>query len=206
VNQPATQPDAPRVQTVVAAPRRRIFRAQSRKEKVASFLWRLVRVTLFRWSPAGANAWRVLLLRCFGGRIGRSVSIHPTARINFPWNLTVGGHAHLLHEVVIDSQARVTIGDGSRISQFSHLCTATHSYNQRTMPIVGQPIVIGKGCWLAADVFVGSGVTVGDGSVLGARCSVFRDVPAGVVVAGTPARVIRRKTDPPGPVDGESHD
>lgn len=206
MNQAATQPDTPQPQTLVALPKHRIFRELSRSEKAGSFIWRLVSATLFRWSPASANAWRILLLRCFGSKIGRSTSIHPTVRINFPWNLIVGDNVQLLHEVVIDSQARITIGDGTRISQFSHLCAATHDYRERTMPIIGQPIVIGKQCWLAADVFVGSGVTIGDLVVLGARSSVFRDVPPGVVVVGTPGHVIHKKPSVPDTDPGQSHD
>ncbi len=56
-----------------------------------------------------------------------------------------------------------------------------------------RPITIGRRCWLAADVFVGPGVTIGDGAVLGARSSVFKDIPAWVVAAGTPARPLRER-------------
>lgn len=148
---------------------------------------------LFRTSPGGAYAWRAWLLRRFGAKIGQGVAIHRTARINFPWHLEVGNRVQLMHEVIVDSQVHVHIGNDTRISQFSHLCTATHDYCVRTMPIIGKPIYIGNNCWLATDVFVGCGVHIGDGSVLGARSSVFRDIPAGVVVAGTPARQIPSK-------------
>ena len=59
------------------------------------------------------------------------------------------------------------------------------------------PIVIGKRAWLAADVFVGPGATIGDGTVVGARSSVFSDLPAWVLAAGTPAKPLRpRKLGP----------
>ena len=177
--------------TVAPKPKRRVFRRLTFGGLIADFAWRWAQRVLFYPSPSPCNAWRRWVLRCFGAKVHGSVVIHPTVRIVHPWNLTLERGVAVLHNVVLDCQAAVVIGEGTRISQFSHLCTGTHVYEQREMPIVGQPISIGSRCWLAADVFVGSGVHIGDGVVLGARCSVFRDVPSGVVVAGTPAHVIR---------------
>lgn len=157
---------------------------------MADFAWRWSQRLLFYPSPAPANAWRGWLLRRFGAKVHPSAIIHPTVRIIHPRNLTVHRGVVILHNVVLDCQAPITIGTNTHISQFSHLCTATHLYDQRTMPIVGRPITIGEKCWLAADVFVGVGVSVGDGAVLGARCSIFKDVPPGVIMAGSPAQPI----------------
>ena len=61
----------------------------------------------------------------------------------------------------------------------------------------GDTIVIEDDAWVAADAFVGPGVRVGEGAVVGARSAVFRDVPAWTVVAGAPARFLRRNEDIP---------
>jgi putative colanic acid biosynthesis acetyltransferase WcaF len=61
------------------------------------------------------------------------------------------------------------------------------------MPLITAPITIGAYAWIAADVFVGPGVTIGDEAVVGARSSVFRNVEPGMVVAGNPARVIKKR-------------
>jgi putative colanic acid biosynthesis acetyltransferase WcaF len=58
------------------------------------------------------------------------------------------------------------------------------------MPLVKLPINIGDWAWVAADAFVGPGVTIGRGAVVGARSVVVRDVPPDVVVAGNPARIL----------------
>lgn len=60
------------------------------------------------------------------------------------------------------------------------------------MPVITAPITIGRGAWVAADAFVGPGVTVGERAVIGARASVFRDVEPWTVVSGNPARLIRK--------------
>lgn len=78
------------------------------------------------------------------------------------------------------------------VSQYSFLCTAGHDYTVHTMPVISAPIRIGRRAWVAADVFVGPGVTIGEGAVVGARASVFRDVDPWTVVGGNPARVIKR--------------
>lgn len=64
------------------------------------------------------------------------------------------------------------------------------------MPLVTSPIVIGEGAWVAADVFIGPGVAIGEGAVVGARSSVFKDVAPWTVVAGNPANFIRKRLLP----------
>lgn len=180
------------VTTIVPGPRRRMFRQITLGARLAEFVWRWARRLIFYPSPAPFHAWRRWVLRLFGANIHPSVMIHRSVQVFHPWNLTLEQGVVLLHSVVLDCHAPILIGAGTRISQLSHLCTATHAYDQCQMPIVGQPISIGSRCWLAADVFVGCGVSIGDGSVVGARSSVFKDVPSGVVMAGTPARMIHQ--------------
>lgn len=87
---------------------------------------------------------------------------------------------------------RVTLEPHATVSQFSFLCTAGHDYRVKGMPLVTAPITIGRGTWVAADAFIGPGVTVGERAVVGARASVFRDVEPWTVVGGNPAHVIRK--------------
>ena len=60
------------------------------------------------------------------------------------------------------------------------------------MPLVTSPIVVGDRAWVAADAFIGPGVTIGEGAVVGARSSVYRDVEPWTVVAGNPARIMKK--------------
>ena len=52
------------------------------------------------------------------------------------------------------------------------------------------PVIIGENAWVAAEAYIGPGVTLGAGAVAGARAVVVRDVPAGAVVVGNPARLV----------------
>jgi putative colanic acid biosynthesis acetyltransferase WcaF len=60
------------------------------------------------------------------------------------------------------------------------------------MPVISSPIRIGRRAWVAADAFVGPGVTIGEGAVVGARSSVFRNIDPWTVVGGNPARIIKK--------------
>jgi len=87
---------------------------------------------------------------------------------------------------------RVTLEPYATVSQYSFLCTASHDYAHPNRPIITAPISIGRRAWVAADAFIGPGVTIGEGAVVGARASVFRQVDPWTVVGGNPARVIRK--------------
>ncbi len=80
------------------------------------------------------------------------------------------------------------------VSQRSFLCTASHDINDLGFPLITAPITIGEGAWIAAEAFIGPGVTVAEGAVVGARGCVFKNVPAWTVVGGNPARVLKMRT------------
>jgi len=105
----------------------------------------------------------------------------------------MGDGACLADDVDCYSVAPVTVGARTTVSQYSYLCTASHDHTRRDMPLVTSPIVLGEDVWITADVFVGPGVTIGDGAVVLARSSVVRDLPAWMVCVGTPARPLRRR-------------
>lgn len=87
----------------------------------------------------------------------------------------------------------VTLKKGATVSQYSYLCSASRDHDDPSMPLVTGPITIGAGAWIAADVFVGPGVTIGDRAVVGARSSVFGDIPPNTVAVGNPARATRER-------------
>jgi len=163
----------------------------SLRNKVARMLWGIVYVLLFRPSPKICHGYRRFMLRLFGARIGRGAHPHPSCRIFAPWNLTMGDHSTLGPYVDCCCVAPIRIGSHTTISQYSYLCGATHDYEDAHFTLNSSPIVIGEQVWIAADVFIGPGVSIGDGAVVGARSSVFKDVPPWTVVVGSPARYLK---------------
>jgi putative colanic acid biosynthesis acetyltransferase WcaF len=169
--------------------------------RVLRLAWALVYAILYRPSPAFAHVWRRQLLRCFGATIGRGAHPYPRCRIWAPWNLTMGDHSGLANDVDCYSVARIVLGPHSTVSQYVHLCAATHDYEDPGFRLVPKPISIGAYAWVAAGAFVGPGVAVGEGAVIGARSVVVKDVPEWTVVAGNPARTIKRRAVKGTPTD-----
>ncbi|MBL8760377.1 MAG: putative colanic acid biosynthesis acetyltransferase [Phycisphaerae bacterium] len=163
----------------------------SRGHRVARVLWGVVHATLFRWSPKPMHGWRAMLLRVFGAKVSRTARVYPRARVWAPWNLSMGEFATLADDVDCYCVAPITIGSHTVVSQYSYLCGATHDFELAKRPLVPMAITIGSGCWIAADVFVGPGVSIGDGTVVGARSSVFGDLPSWKVCVGSPAKAVR---------------
>jgi putative colanic acid biosynthesis acetyltransferase WcaF len=154
---------------------------------VIVLLWQLVQATLFNWSPQPAYVWRRWLLRLFGAKVGRRAIIRQTVRVTYPWKASFGDHCMIGDHVEIYSLAPISIGHDAVVSQRSYLCAGTHDYRDVTFPLVGRPIVIEDQAWVATDCFVAPGVTIGRGAIVAARSTVLSDVPAGVIVAGSPA-------------------
>ncbi len=186
-----TQATAPPSLTEVAKPRQRVFLEQSLAERAAAAVWALVWAVLFRCSPVPLHGWRAMLLRLFGAKIRGPVRISPSARILFPWNLRLGANVVIAHQVIINCMGEVRIGDRTRVSQYAHIVAGTHAYQRPDMRIVRSPIAIGSDVWIAADAFVGPGVTIADRCLLAARASAFHDLPEGQICVGEPAHPIK---------------
>jgi putative colanic acid biosynthesis acetyltransferase WcaF len=87
----------------------------------------------------------------------------------------------------------IHIGAYATVSQYGFLCAATHDPDSPDMTLIAAPIIIGDHAWLAADVFIAPGVAIGEGAIVGARSSVFRNVPDWTIAMGTPARAVRKR-------------
>ncbi|CAG9203394.1 MULTISPECIES: putative colanic acid biosynthesis acetyltransferase [Burkholderia] len=156
-------------------------------------LWWLCQAILFRASPQFMYGWRRFLLRLFGARVGKGVLIRPTAVVTYPWKVTLCDHSWIGDDAVLYSLGTIEIGAHAVISQRSYLCAGDHDPARVDFAIRGRSIRIEEQAWVASDVFVAPGVTVGRGAVVGARSSVFSDIEEGMVCVGTPCRPLRRR-------------
>ncbi len=163
------------------------------KEQCWRVVWGLVGKPLVRFSPRPLFAWRRLVLRAFGAKIGCSVNIYPTTIIYFPWNLAVGDWSAIGEDALIYNLGPVTIGERVTISHRSHLCAGTHDYNKPDFPLLKPPIVIRDQAWICSQAFVGPGVTVGEGAIVGAGAVVMKDVEPWTIVAGNPAVKVKER-------------
>ena len=161
------------------------------KSKITVQLWWIVQATLFRGSPQFAYGWRRFLLKAFGAQIGKKVLIRSSVKITYPWKLSVGDYSWIGDEVDLYTLGPIEIGSNTVISQKCYICTGTHDYRSESFKISAHKITISNKCWLATDVFVAPGITIGEGTVVGSRSSVYNNLPAQKICIGTPAQPIK---------------
>lgn len=154
---------------------------------VFSAAWKL----LAAWTPPQARRWRIWLLRRFGATIAPTSNVYSSARIWLPENLVMHEYATIGPRTTIYSMGQITLGRYSIVSQGAHLCAGTHDIEDSAFQLFARPIKIGERAWIAAEAFIGPGVTIGDGAVVGARACAMRDVAPWTVNSGNPAVFIR---------------
>ena len=169
------------------------FRGRS---KLYVQLWWSVQYLLFKPSPQVFYGFRRFILRLFGAQIGKKVIIRPSATITYPWKVKIGDYSWIGDDVELYSLGEIVIGSNTVISQRSYICAGTHDYKRIDFPLRSEKIVIEDECWIATDVYVAPGVTVGKGTIVGARSSVFRSLPAGKICVGSPAAVVKERYMP----------
>lgn len=163
------------------------------KNRIARMIWGVVYIIFFRFSPKPVHAWRSFLLKCFRAQVGKGVHVYPHVKIWAPWNLKLQDECGIANGAILYSQDKITIGKRSVVSQGAHLCAGTHDYTRQGFPLITAPIFIGDNVWIAAEAFIHPGVTVGTGSVIGARSVVTRNMPEWMICAGHPCEPIKER-------------
>ncbi len=166
-------------------------------------LWSVTWLLLASWTPPPMHAWRRFLLRLFGAKIGRGARIYGSARIWFPANLEMGAYSILGWNAVCYCQGKIVLEDYANVAQHSHLVSGTHDVDDPHFQLVTRPIRICRHAWIASCAFVGPGVTVGEGAVLGGRGVTFKSLEPWTIYSGNPAQPIRKRRWPEQPLESE---
>jgi putative colanic acid biosynthesis acetyltransferase WcaF len=154
-------------------------------------LWEFCWFLFCAWTPKPLNEWRLFWLRVFDAKIDGKPFVHQRARIAIPWNLTLHDHACLGDRANAYSLGEIEIGARATVAQEAYLSTGTHDFTRTDLPLVTAKITIGEDAFVGARAFVMPGITVGPRSIIGACSVVTRDVPADVIAAGNPCKVLR---------------
>ena len=164
------------------------------KHKIKRILWSLIWALLAKPFPRKTcNSWKLFLLRSFGAKIHKTADVYSSVKIYAPWNLEMKEYSCLAPEVDCYNVNKIIIGAHSTVSQKSYLCSASHDITKSNIPLITAPIIIKDQVWIGADVFVGMGVTINKGAVVGATASVYKDVDAWTIVGGNPAKYIKKR-------------
>ena len=161
-------------------------------EQALRLLWGMCR-PIFRFSPRTFFSLRNFLLRLFGAKVGQGVHIYNTATIYMPWNLAIGDWSAIGEHALIYNLGLVSIGSKATVSHRAHLCAGTHDYTKLDLPLLKPGISIGDEAWICADAFIGPGIEIGQGAVVGARGVAVNDVQPWTIVAGNPAKYIKKR-------------
>lgn len=166
----------------------------SKKNILGRALWNVCCILLFRPFPTKFfRKWRNFVLRMFGAKIHTRAGVYSSAIIYAPWNLIMDRNAWLGPHAICYNADIVHLGEDVTISQYAQLCTASHDISKEANDLITAPIKIENQAWIAWDAFVGMGVTVGEGAVVGAKSCVYKDVEPWSVVGGNPAKFIKRR-------------
>ncbi|WP_246667262.1 putative colanic acid biosynthesis acetyltransferase [Bradyrhizobium sp. UNPA324] len=136
------------------------------------------------------------MLRLFGAKIANTAKVYPGTNVWYPRNLEMHEYACLGPNVICYCMDKIVLERFALVSQRAHLCAGTHDVDNADFRLITRPIRICENAWVAAESFVGPGVTVKNCAVLGARGVAVKDLEAGTIYAGNPAKPLRvRKTN-----------
>lgn len=161
------------------------------RHRMKRALWEFCWFVFCSWTPKPFNGWRLFWLRMFDARIEGTPFVHARARIAIPWHLTLHDRSCLGDRANAYSLGEIEIGARATVAQEAYLNTGSHDFDLPELRLVTAKITIGEDAFIGARSFVLPGMTIGARSVIGACSVVTHDVPADVIAAGNPCRVIR---------------
>lgn len=168
----------------------------SLRNRLTRVVWMLTWLLLAKWTPPPLHRWRRLVLIAFGAKVGAGARVYGTTRVWLPANLELGREVLIGPRVNLYNQGRISIGDGSIVSQGAHVCASTHDVHDPNFQLLLRPIRIGRNCWVATEAFVGPGVAMHDRAVLGARGVLFGTAEEQGIYRGNPAMLIKHRRWP----------
>jgi putative colanic acid biosynthesis acetyltransferase WcaF len=160
----------------------------SMSERLRLLAWECCWLFFCRWTPKPFWRWRNLWLRLFGAQIGKRVFVHQRARIQIPWRIKLDDQACIGDRANLYSLGLIDIGQRVTVAQEAYLCTGTHDFSDRALPLITTPITVESDAFIGARAFILPGVTIGTRAIIGACAVVTKNVPVEEIWGGNPAR------------------
>jgi len=163
----------------------------SMSDRALRVLWEFCWFLFCVWTPKPANPWRLFWLGVFDAKIHGTPFVHQRARIIIPWKVTLHDRACVGDRANLYSLGEIELGPRCTVAQEAYLCSGTHDFTQAACPLVVAKINVSEEAFVGARAFVMPGVTIGARAIIGACSLVTHDVPADVIAAGNPCKVLR---------------
>ncbi|MFD2617804.1 maltose acetyltransferase domain-containing protein [Terrilactibacillus laevilacticus] len=141
------------------------------------------------------NEERKRILKQLFGSTGKNLYIESTFRCDYGYNIHVGENFYANFDCTILDVSTVIIGDNCMFAPGVHIYTAAHPImaKERISGIeFAKPVMIGNNVWIGGRAVINPGVKIGHNVVVGSGSVVTKDIPDDVIVAGNPARIIRK--------------
>jgi putative colanic acid biosynthesis acetyltransferase WcaF len=167
--------------------------AFSARNRIQRLLWNVCWLLLYRPSPRPMHAWRSMVLRLFGAKMGPNCHFYPGVKVHSPWNLVCEDLVAVGDGVEIYNPAPLRIGSHAILSQGAYICGATHDFDDPAFPLLTYAMQIDAYSWICARACVGPGVNVGEGAVLGLGSVATKNLEPWTIYAGVPAVKVKER-------------
>jgi putative colanic acid biosynthesis acetyltransferase WcaF len=136
---------------------------------------------------------KIFLLKIFGAKMGKNITIKPYVNIKYPWNVTIGDNVWIGENVWLDSLEMITIGANACISQGAIILTGSHNYKKTTFNLITAPVILEDGVWIGAGALVNQGIIAASHAVLTSGSIATKDMEAYSIYQGNPAVKVRNR-------------
>jgi len=155
---------------------------------IKRILWYYTNILFFKNSFNIFSFTKVFLLRIFGAKVGKNITIKPSVNIKCPWYLEIGDNVWIGENVWIDNLTYIIIGNNVCISQGAMLLCGNHNYKKERFDLIIGKIVLENGVWIGAKSIVCPNVTLHSHAILSVNSVATNDLEPYYIYQGNPAK------------------
>lgn len=164
---------------------------ECQRSRLSRYLWHITQLTI-RSFPVIPGKLYPKILKLFRTKVGKNVVIRPNVNILYPFNLEVGDNSRIESECFLGCCAPIKIGRNVAIAPRTMIMNGSHRPFDPNFTAIAAPITIEDGVWIGCNSTILGGVTIHKSAIVGAASLVNKDVPPFTMVAGVPAKPIKR--------------
>ena len=155
--------------------------------------WYFINVLFFINPLNPSSAIKIILLKLFGAKIGKGVTIKPGVNIKYPWKLGIDDYTWIGENVWIDNLDQVNIGKNCCISQGALVLCGNHNYKKETFDLMIAPITLEDGVWVGAQSMLTPGTICKTHAVISVQSVASGELEAYYIYRGNPCIKVKSR-------------